>query len=194
MNILSLGRFFSKSVAGLTAVFTLLSGALGVFVYYFPSGPLQDPDFFGRWESRYEYHWNGERVSYRGNIQYIRNGRYNVSGVFDHSGYNSGNQYQYSIQAKGSGNWSRSEDFLTVMLTNLRWDVLRYSVIDQEMPERIINKFKSDLTAELNEKYVPGSSDEYKIVSVEKNKIVMVGKDPGGHPFKMISTRKDSIL
>ena len=98
------------------------------------------------------------------------------------------------MQAQGSGNWSTNEGFLTFTLTNLRKDLLDYVVTDGEMPEAVLNNLKKMLTIELNEKYVPGNSDEYKIVSVSKNKLIMEGKDPQGRPFAVINVRQDSIL
>lgn len=153
-------------------IFTLLGSIATVYGVVHPSGPEHNSNILGRWESNYQYPVPGGTVAFNGITEYFRNGRYNVSGTLKISGEASDKPFSAVLLTKGSGTWIADDEFLTVTLTGLHTEPASgYSLPD------------------MNKQYVPGSSDEYQILSQERQKIVLQGKDPFGNPFNIVSSR-----
>lgn len=167
----------------------LLASIATIYPIFYPSGPEQNLGFLGSWESRYQYPVPGGTFTFNGVTEYFRNGKYNVNGTFEFSGIAADKPYSVVVLARGVGAWTASKEFLTFTLTGLRTEPGRYKSGEFDMPIPLLEKLSGISLPDLNKYYLPGSSDELKIISQEQRRIVLQGKDPFGDPFVIVSTR-----
>jgi hypothetical protein len=170
-------------------VITLFASVATIYPVLFPSGPELNPAFLGRWESKYHYPVPGGTFTFDGVTEYFRNGKYNVNGTFEYSGNAADRSFSAVVLARGVGTWSASKEFLTFTLTGLRTEPGSYKSGDIEMPIPLLEKLTGITLPDMNAHYLPGSSDELKIISQEQKKIVLQGNDPAGNPFVVVSIR-----
>ncbi|MPQ86236.1 hypothetical protein F0170_20960 [Pseudomonas sp. MAFF 730085] len=160
-------------------IITLIGSIATVYGVAHPSGTEHNSNFLGRWESKYQYPVPGGTVAFNGITEYFRNGRYNVRGTLKISSDASDKPYSAVLISKGSGIWMADDQFLTLTLTGLHTEPASF----------IIGEQSGYSLPDMNKRYVPGSSDEYQILSQERQKIVLQGKDPFGNPFKIVSSK-----
>jgi hypothetical protein len=168
------------------SIITLLAGLATVYEVLHPSGPEHNPAFLGRWESNYQHPVPGGTVAFNGITEYFRNGRYNVNGTLKFSGGAAEKPFSAVVLSKGSGTWTADNQFLTFTLTGLRTEPTSFKSGELEMPIALLEKLSGFSLPDMNKQYVPGSSDEYKIISQERKRIVLEGKDPFGDSFTVV--------
>lgn len=165
-------KFTRNGYVRVVGIFTLVGSIATVYGVVHPSGPEHNPNLLGRWKSNYQYPVPGGTVAFSGITEYFRNGRYNVNGTLKFSGDAADKPFTAVLLSRGSGTWIADDEFLTITLTGLHTEPASgYSLPD------------------MNKQYVPGSSDEYQILSQEPQYVVLQGKDPFGNPFKIVSYR-----
>jgi len=167
----------------------LLASIAAFYPIFYPSGPEHNPAFLGRWESQYHYPIPGGTFTFNGVTEYFRNGKYNVNGTFEFSGTAADRPFSVVVLARGVGAWTADKRFLTFTLTGLRTEPGRYKSGEFDMPIPLLEKLSGISLPDINKHYLPGSSDELKIISQEPQRMVLEGKDPMGNPFVVVSTR-----
>ncbi|WP_330565809.1 hypothetical protein [Pseudomonas yamanorum] len=190
MNLETIKQYTRKGYVRAMGLITLLAGIATVYGVIYPSGPELNPAFLGRWESKYQYPVPGGTFTFNGVTEYFRNGKYNLNGTFEFSGNTAGGPFTSVVLARGVGTWTASKEFLTFTLTGLRTEPGRYKSGEIDLPIPLLEKLTGISLPDLNEHYLPGSSDELKIVSQEQKRIVLQGKDPAGNPFVVVSNRQ----
>jgi hypothetical protein len=181
---------YAKVLAALGIVATLAT----IYSAVQEPGPKHNPAFLGRWESTYEYPLPGGKFTFSGITEFFRNGHYNVNGTFTFSGQTLGQEFSAVMPARGVGNWTADDDFLTFTLTGLRTEPGRYKVGALELPIPTLEQITGIRLPDINQHYVPGTSDELKIISQADDKMVLQGKGPDGNPFTYVSERHDGLL
>ena len=189
MNLETIKHFTRKGYVIATAVIAFIAGIVTIYGPLYESGPKHNPAFLGRWESNYQHPVPGGTIAFNGITEYFRNGRYNVNGTLNFSGVAAGKPFSTVVLTKGSGTWTADNEFLTFTLTGLRTEPSSFKSGELEMPIPLLEKLSGYSLPDMNKQYVPGSSDEYKIVSLERQRIVLQGKDPLGNPFTVITSR-----
>lgn len=189
MNFETIKAFARKGYVQVGLIITLLSGLASIYAVLHESGPKYNPAFLGRWESNYQHPVPGGTVAFNGITEYFRNGRYNVNGTLKFSGGAADKPFSAVVLAKGSGTWTADDKFLTFTLTGLRTEPSSFKSGELEMPIPLLEKLSGYSLPDMNKQYVPGSSDEYKIVSLERQRIELQGKDPFDNPFTVVSSR-----
>jgi len=171
----------------------VLATVATIYSAFHESGPEHNPEFFGRWESTYEYPVPGGKFTFNGITEFIRNGHYNVNGTFKFSGVTGGKEFAAVMPARGVGEWTADDDFLTFTLTGLKTEPGRYKFGDMELPIPTLEQMTGIYLPDLNQHYLSGASGEVKIISQEEGKMVLQGTDPAGNPFTYVSTRRDGL-
>ncbi|MFK3971175.1 hypothetical protein ACI2KS_10655 [Pseudomonas sp. NPDC087358] len=189
MKLETIKRYARKGYVKAAGLIALIASIATIYGVIHPSGPERNPAFLGRWESNYQYPVPGGTFTFDGVTEYFRNGNYNVNGTFEFSGDAAGKPFSAIVLARGVGTWTASEEFLTFTLTGLRTEPGRYKSGEFDMPIPLLEKLTGISLPDLNTHYLPGSSDELKIISQEQQRIVLQGKDPAGNPFLVVSTR-----
>lgn len=189
MNLETIKQYTRKGYVRAAGLIALLAGLATIYAAFQESGPKHNSAFLGRWESNYQYPVQGGSVAFNGITEYFRNGRYNVNGTLKFSGSAADKPFSAVVLAKGSGTWTADNEFLTFTLTGLRTEPSSFKSGELEMPIPLLEKLSGYSLPDMNKQYVPGSSDEYKIVSLERQRIVLQGKDPLGNPFTVITSR-----
>jgi len=189
MKLETIKRFTRKGYVRAGGIITLIAGIATIYAAVHESGPEHNPGFLGRWESNYQHPVPGGTVAFNGITEYFRNGRYNVNGTLKFSGGESDKPFSAVVLTKGSGTWTADHQFLTFTLTGLHSEPTTFQSGGQEMPIPLLEKLTGYSLPDMNKQYVPGSSDEYKILSQEPQYIVLQGTDPFGNPFKIVSLK-----
>jgi len=190
MKLETIKQFTRKGYVRAGGLITLLAGIATVYGVVHPSGPERNPAFLGRWDSKYQYPIPGGTFTFDGVTEYFRNGKYNVNGTFEFSGNAADRPFSAVVLARGVGTWTANKEYLTFTLTGLRTEPGKYKSGEFEMPIPLLEKLSGISLPDLNEHYLPGSSDELEIISQEQKRIVLQGKDPSGAPFVIVSTRR----
>lgn len=182
-------RYCRKGYVRVAGLMALLASIAGVYGVIHPSGPELNPAFLGRWESKYQYPIPGGTFTFNGVTEYFRNGKYNVNGTFEFSGEAADRPFTAVVLARGVGTWTATDEFLTFTLNGLRTEPGSYKSGDIEMPIPLLEKLTGISLPDMNKHYLPGNSDELKILSQDRKQIVLEGKDPAGAPFLVVSNR-----
>ncbi|QAX85287.1 hypothetical protein C2E19_16115 [Pseudomonas sp. DTU12.3] len=189
MKLETIKQFTRKGYVRAGGIITLIAGIATIYAAFHDSGPEHNPAFLGRWESNYQHPVPGGSVAFNGITEYFRNGRYNVNGTLKFSGGAADKPFSAVVLTKGSGTWTADNKFLTFTLTGLHTEPTSFKSGELEMPIPLLEKLSGYSLPDLNKQYVPGSSDEYEIVSQERQRIVLEGKDPFGNPFTVVTSR-----
>ena len=183
-------QFTRKGYVKFGGIITLVASIATIYAAVHDSGPEHNPGFLGRWESNYQHPVPGGTVAFNGVTEYFRNGRYNVNGTLKFSVSTLDKPASSVVLANGSGTWSADSDLLTFTLTGMHFEPSSFKSGELEMPIALLEKLSGYSLPDINKQYVPGSSDEYKILSQERLRIVLQGKDPVGDPFTVVSSRR----
>lgn len=194
MDSKTIGKYACKGYGQASALIILIAAIVTAIQGIRGMKPAQNPAFIGRWESTYEYPVPGGKFTFDGITEYFRNGHYNVNGTFEFSGQANDRDFSAVMLARGVGTWTADDDFLTFTLTQLRTEPGRYKSGDFEMPIPTLEQLSGIRLPDLNKHYLPGASDEMKIISQEDRKMVLQGKDPYGNPFTYAATRAEGLL
>lgn len=189
MDMTVIKQYARKGYIQAGAVVGLIAGVVTIVEPFRESGPEHNPAFLGRWESNYQYPVPGGAVEFKGVTEYFRNGRYNVNGTLEFYGGAADKPFSAVSLAHGSGTWTADKKFLTITLTGLHTEPSTFKSGGKEMPISVLQELSGVSLPDPNKSYVPGSSDEYAIISQEPQRIVLQGKDPAGNPFTMVSAR-----
>lgn len=193
MDMTTFKNYARKGYVRAGVLVGLIAGVVTILEPFRESGPEHNPAFLGRWESNYEYPVPGGALEFKGVTEYFRNGRYNVNGTLKFSGGDTDKPFSAVSLAQGSGTWTADKKFLTITLTGMHTEPMTFKSGGTEMPISVLQKLSGVSLPDPNKSYVPGSSDEYAIISQERQRIVLQGKDPAGNPYTYISTRRDSL-
>ena len=189
MNLETIKQYARTGYFRAATLIALLAGIATIYGEVYPSGPKLNEGFLGRWESKYQYPIPGGTFAFDGVTQYFRNGKYNVYGTFEFSGNAADRPFTAVVLANGVGTWTASKEFLTFTLTGLRTEPGSFKSGELDMPIPLLEKLSGISLPDMNKHYLPGSSDELKIIFQDQQRIVLEGKDPSGAPFKVVSTR-----
>ncbi|MCG8291954.1 hypothetical protein [Pseudomonas entomophila] len=174
-------KFIHTGYGKVVAILTVIATILTICDHFRESGPEHNPALFGRWESNYQVPTPSGMTTFNVITEYFRNGRYQVNGTLGITGAFAGTDYNTVIQISGNGTWTADDDFLTFTMTgrNAKGDHIQFGDQNIRLPD-------------MNKDYLPGNSDELKIVSIAPQRMVLEGRDTLGNPFTIVSTRQKS--
>jgi len=179
MQFESVKKFIRTGYGKVVAILTVLATITTIYDPFRESGPEFNPALLGRWESNYEVPTPSGATTFNGITEYFRNGRYQVNGTLSIAGTFAGTNFNTVVRISGNGTWTADDEFLTFTMAgrNVKGDHIQAGDQAIRLPD-------------MNKDYLPGNSDELKIISIAPERMVLEGKDAIGNPFTIVSTRQ----
>lgn len=173
-----------KIVASVTSFFSSAAGIAALYFVFYPITNL-NPDVVGRWDSDYSYPITDGTLHFKGRTNLFHEGKYNVSGVITLEGRIKEQDYKFSYNVIGAGNWTADSERLSITLQKMHSTTNSIEVAGIDINPRLVEKLSGKPTPELSDAYPSGMSDEYGLESVSPDIIVLKATDPFGKPFEI---------
>ncbi len=179
MYKVNLSTFTKVSVA----VSTVVGGVFAVLAVVLPSAPSEprNPGVYGIWSSRYSYPSSNGTVEINGTTEYLKNGSYNFTGQMKLEGLVDKQEFRILYDVDGAGEWSADSKSIIIKLMDIKSHP-KFIEIDSKRidPKMIVAITGKDFPA-LSDAIPKGTSDEFTIVQLEKDSMVLQADDPKGH-------------
>jgi hypothetical protein len=178
----------------IASIFGILGFAWAIYSHYFPSNtkPTIDKHLYGIWYSKLGYKIKGGDYFIEGTTEYFKNNSYNFVGQIRADVFLNHMTLLVTYNVDGAGVWvSDSNSFLTTMS-----DMNSYptSVIynDEKIDIPLYEKILGEKLPNLDEVIPIGSSEEFRVVKLNKNEILVEVDDLQGNiiQFKMNRQKK----
>lgn len=145
-----------------------------------PLSEANDPAIYGRWESKYEYPATNGIVELNGVTEFFENETFRYSGTLTRTSTQPQGVAVYSIN--GAGEWKGNDERIITKLTSAK------SSLKDVQPTWM----RAMVTSTPSEEIPTGSSELYKVLSLNEDKIEVEVANLQGTPIKfaMIKTKK----
>lgn len=171
-----------KVTGGIAAFFSSIAGIAGFILVIHPFTNF-NPDVVGHWESDYSYPITGGKFSFKGKTDFFHEGKYNVAGVITLEGKAKEQNFKYTYNVVGAGNWMADSERMSITLQNMHSFAKSIKIADVDFTPRLAEQLSGMKTPELSESFPGGMSDEYTLESISPQIMVFRATDPFGKPF-----------
>lgn len=148
--------------------------------------------FYGTWSEYYQYPTSDKDalIEVAGRVTYFENGKYNFTGRYTIQVNLPNGKANANYHATVTGTWIAENDYLTISLADKKFDFDSVtSPIGASFNELAGEYFRKNFS--LNEKFLDGLSDQYRIENLSEYSIVIEGRDPNLDPIIIKMTRLD---
>lgn len=161
-----------------------------VFINNFFPRNISESNIHGIWSSKYSYAILGGVQEVNVATEYFKNNSYNVVGEMGLKVNSKGHSLYVVYNIDGTGIWQIDSESLTIKLENISsWP--KSVILDEKIVD--VDKFQSIFRKKfpLIEDRIPsGINEEFKIVSVSDDKMILTADAPNGSMFKIVMIKK----
>lgn len=164
------------------AVSTIVGGVFAVLAVVLPSAPSEprNPGVYGIWSSKYSYPYSNGMVEVNGTTEYLRNGNYNFTGQMRLDGVMGKQTFRILYDVDGAGEWSADSKSIIIKLMDIKSYPKFIEIDSREIDPQMIVAITGKEFSGLGDAIPKGTSDEFTIVKLEKNSMVLQADDPTG--------------
>lgn len=164
------------------AVSTIVGGLFAILAVVLPSAPNEprNPDVYGIWSSKYSYPSSNGMVEINGTTEYLKNGNYNFTGQMRLDGVMGKQTFRILYDVDGAGEWSADSKSIIIKLMDIKSYPKFIEVDSRKIDPQMIVAITGKEFPGLNDAIPKGTSDEFTIVKLEKNSMVLQADDPKG--------------
>lgn len=163
-------------------VSTIVGGVFAVLAVVLPSAPNEprNPDVYGIWSSKYSYPCSNGMVEVNGTTEYLKNGNYNFTGQMKLDGVMGKQTFRILYDVDGAGEWSADSKSIIIKLMDIKSYPKSIEIDSRKIDPQMIVAITGKEFPGLSDAIPKGTSDEFTIVKLEKNSMVLQADDPKG--------------
>lgn len=166
----------------LATVSTIFGGVFAVLAVVLPSAPDEprNPEVYGIWSSRYSYPGSNGMVEVNGTTEYLKNGSYNFTGQIRLDGLVGKQTFKVLYDVDGAGEWSADSKSIFIKLLDIKSYPRFFEVDSKRIDSQLFFSITGKDFPGLSDVIPKGASDEFTIVKLEKNSMLLQADDPKG--------------
>lgn len=185
-----------KKIVPVLAFISLVGGYLGNFNNIASAVDrfnIADPDeaIYGIWLSKYQYPVQNGVVEMVGTTEYFKNNSYNYVGEMSFKVKTGDYAFDALYLVDGTGAWQADSGLLITQLKDMRSSpksiILDGVPVDTHLSTMVLGR---DFPG-LEESLPKGLNEEYKIISMSKDQLVLAVDDPLGNVFEFTMKRQN---
>ena len=176
---------------------SLIGGYLGNFnnlaVFASKVFPVSDPNenIYGIWLSKYQYDVPAGLVGLHGTTEYFKNSKYHYIGEMSIEVSTDKDKINLVYDIEGTGTWQAGEGSLIIQLEDLKSRVKSVAHNGVSIDAQLYSQASGKDFPVPEDTFPKGISEEYKIIRIAKNELVVTADDPLGKVFEIIMKRQD---
>ena len=172
----------ANRIGVIASIFGILGFVWAIYSHYTPSNTKStiDKHLYGIWYSKLGYKIKGGDYFIEGTTEYFKNNSYNFVGQISADVFFNHMTLLVTYNVDGAGTWiSDSNSFLTTMTDMVSYPIsINYN--DKEIDIPLYEKILGEKLPKLDETIPIGSSEEFKVIKLNKNEILVEVDDLQG--------------